>query len=639
MGIMGNLKSLADKAISGKIPTKFKTMVNMRSGVPNARPAFLGEKHPISYVKNRQGKKTVVFNNYLGPNTNVSARLLRGDKPVGRSDKAGYAHDLRHALWTTPQALRKSDRMFISKLKSFERSGEPKINTQVGIRGIQLKNKLMDKGIWSHSKFLNPMKDDDPAKPIARRELARLEQEGYGAVGLAGGIIPGAMLKKKILGQMKKTGKAVVKSLPKDVKIRLPKGLPVEGGITIKPRDLAKLTVERIVPGLIRKIAQKVKRRPRMFGKGVKHTLVRDFTNYYTKQFGGAISLATLAALAPIGISAATTLTPLAIKLGKKIVPKIISLFRRRKRGRGFGDLLDKMGDYDPRVLFGKAVFKIVGPMFKRIIKQDFPNIARMFGMGIKDLVGKAARKVIPYAEKGLKGIQKGVQYVKKEIKSPKDVARVLLNQALPALVGMIRKKTGIQPRKMGSGIKNKMEKHLMKLIRARMRKMRGGAIGIGTLLGLAGTAAPIVIPLVAKAAKFLLPKIIGLFKRKRGKGVGLAGGAFLDTIGKLGKAAKPLIDLLKPILMKVLGKIGKNIKLGKMMGFGIGSFIKNIGKKFASAVKMVLSPEFRKGFAKGFMGVMKPAGEIAMPIIKEAGPILVKQGLPLLLKMLAKSG
>jgi hypothetical protein len=629
----------------------------------------------------------------------VRGKLLAGVKPLrgpqGQCDSAersGYAHDLRFATAPKDPArgvpfLRKADQKFIAKLKQLERRGHPKLNTRIGIHGIQLKRYLIDKKkTMNPTRYLNPMKDSDPAKAIAKRELARMEQAGYGAV------LPGQALKKKIMRQLKGStaygNKKYVKQVKKDklkrygrekggaylgredisgwiqrekqLGLKIPKKmrkiLPGMMNIRVPPKILAKMTVKHVIPEFIRRIAKRVGMRPRMMGKGVKAGLVMDIEKMFKTQQGGAL-LATLAALAPLGISAATTLTPLAIKLGKKVVPKIVKAFKKGKVKGFFKKIFGRgVNKLDPRYLFGMAmmpIFKLVWKMIVRDMKSRNPELANRgwFGAGVslaggalkklKTFIGKVGkkfinsmskvikvgRKAIPVAQKGLKYAQSGLEFAKKNIKSPKDVAQLIVNKGIPGLLEMIRKRTGLKNRQLGSGVKRKLTAELARRLRY---NPKGGAIGIGTLLSLAAGAAPIAIPLLTKAAKFLVPKIISLFKRKGKKGRGIN---YKRIPGKIKKVMNmSMVDMLQ----KALGYIKKK---GKMAGKGLKSFFKKISKPFVSAFKMVMDPEFQKGFVKGFKMPFEAVGKVAGPIAKELGPIAIKEGLPLILKMLAKSG
>ncbi len=692
---------IADRAISGRVPTKLKTMINMRSGIKNARPAFKGEKHPLSRVNNR-----IAFNNYLGPNTSVSERLLRGDKPISKSDKAGYAHDLRFATVSRDPKkgvpyLRDADRKFISKLKQLESQGEPKLNTRVGIRGIQLKNRLEDKGIISRTKFLNPMTDNDPAKPIAIRELSRLEQEGYGQV------LPGEKLKKKVMRQLKKDkltrhGREMPNEKGKqlggkrfnfkDLKNKMkrptrPKqsGPPRIGQLTLPfksisaPMLIARLMTKQIVPTLIGQIAKKTGIKPKMIGSGYKAKMMklveRDMRSALQKRTkmnsdvmamkGGAVGIGTLITLASLAGSVGI---PIVTSIGKKIVPKLIGLFkklkakRNAKKGSGInisgGAFMDGLKE-----AFGKAIWPIF-KMFSKMVIADYKRTKggslKLSGMGI-GVVGGSLKKLVKFikrssknfvglASRGIKGVKKGIKTTKrivkgvkkgvkitkgiikdvKGIKSVKDVGKIILNKALPSLISMIRKKTGIEPTMMGSG----MKRDLLREITIELRKKQGGG-SIGSLLALGAKGAvklaPIVLPLVMKLGEKILPKLLQLFKRRKTKG------GSLFTKLPSGEIIGPLRKLLGNIILKVMGKMFNNLKKGAQAGQGIQDFVKKISSKFVDAFKMVMSPEFRKGFKKGFTGVFKETGKIAGPIIKEAGPILIKQGLPLLLKALVK--
>lgn len=199
-----NLPKYAGKAsefYSGPIGTALRNMVP--SSDENARPGFAGEKHAILKLEN--GKNGVA--NYMGPGTNVTERLKRGDVGRTKSDNVAKRHDvdysLAHGEKTKDAQLKKireaDNRMIKSLQKIREDKSDAPRNIQMGMRLIQAKKMGEDFGILDKSKFSGDIgtisKDDSILLNKARSEL---EQAGYGENGK---ILPGQMLKLSLLNK------------------------------------------------------------------------------------------------------------------------------------------------------------------------------------------------------------------------------------------------------------------------------------------------------------------------------------------------------------------------------------------------------------------------------------------------------
>ena len=101
---------------------------------------------------------------------------------------------------------------------------------------------------------------------------------------------------------------------------------------------------------------------------------------------------------------------------------------------------------------------------------------------------------------------------------TPAQIAKMLAQKFLPTIIQQLSVKTGIKPRQMGSGPRKELIRRLTVEFKRIKKRQEGGFLGItlagaATLAGIVATLAPLAVT----AAKFLIPKIIGLFKRKRG--------------------------------------------------------------------------------------------------------------------------
>ena len=660
-----NIASLTKDIFLGKVGASVKTQINKASGVKNQRPAFEGEKHAFFVEKNREGKKRLVFASYMGPSTQFIKRIKRRDNPINLPDQVAMAHDARYGLARTTDDLRSADQMMVKKLKEIRQRGNvSKINTDIGLRGIQLKMQLENTGLLSKKKFLGPLTNQ---KEIAmtRSLLGKLEQKGFGThrggfhtlprafaeelrrrrggrhrgfttlpfqpqiqpfqPPITNFILPGQELKKRILRKLKtKKGKGiyggrVAPFLGKAVTLKGGRGIKARSIISkkrytsITPVTLARMIATKMFPTFIKQIAAASGVRPKQMGSGPRRSLIRVLTAAFKKikrrQKGGifGITIAGIAALA--GIIGAVA--PLAIQAGKFLIPKIVSAFKRKPGGRflvGSG-IMNKL-----RALLSKASSKVIRKFCElvcagRQVGSGFLDFIK--GVG-KDFVSRFTKTVI--GKKLVSGLTNIVGKIRGVAKlTPEMIAKMLAQKFLPNIIQQIAQKTGTRPKQMGSGPRKALIRKLTVAFRKIKRRQKGGIFGI-TLAGVAALAGIIgaVAPLAIQAGKFLIPKIVSAFKRKPGGR--MPGGGIMDR----------LRNLLSQASGKVIKKFCELVCAGRQIGQGFKSFIKGVTKKFVKGLSTALK-------------ITKGVAEFGFPIAKAAAPVLVKHGLPLLLKLFTK--
>ena len=428
-----SVTSLVKDISFGRIGTAIKTKINRLSGVRNAVPAFEGERHAFYIEKNRQGRNRLLFANYMGPGTNLLKRIRRGDKPINSPDRVAMGHDARYFLATNIKQTRRADQIFVKKLKQIRATGKvSKINTDIGLRGIQLKMKLENTGLLSKSKFIGPIKSVAD-RLIVSGVLRKLEQQGFGRnsrflqrqkpeIGLPVEppvILPGAVLKKKILRKLGKKGKGLYGG-------RRGGQLPAK----VTPLALARLLITKMLPAIIQKIKQKTGINPINILKTLKDKLILDLAKRFKQQKGGfVITIAGVAALA--GLIAAVS--PIAVATAKFLIPKIIDAFTRKK-GRGINPaviskLKGLLVNVSKKVMvkFIKALCagKQVGSGISSFIK----SIGKKFVSGVA-----AVLKTIPTIAKfaGKIAIATGPIIIK--------TAPIILKKGLPILLKLLAK-------------------------------------------------------------------------------------------------------------------------------------------------------------------------------------------------------
>lgn len=193
------------EAYSGEVGTYLKNLIPDSDA--NARPGFAGEFHTVLELPN--GKYGV--GNYIGPGTNLTTRLKRGDPPRTAVDKVARAHDLRYATSSNADEVRRADNIFISKVAELERkkADTSKNLTQAKIMSAKVLAEdlgLLSKGSFSKFREGAPVRNvSDSDMSYLKGELSAMEQEGYGA-------LPGEMLKLKLIKKMRKgSGKSSMK--------------------------------------------------------------------------------------------------------------------------------------------------------------------------------------------------------------------------------------------------------------------------------------------------------------------------------------------------------------------------------------------------------------------------------------------
>lgn len=209
--IWKNKEAIAKKAsdaYTGETGTALRNLIP--DSDDTARPGFAGEKHAILELKN--GKNGVA--NWMGPGTNVIARLKRGDPGRTPADMVAKKHDIGYTLASGEPTrekqlakVREADNRMIRSLKGIqagEHGGDASRNIQMGMRLIQAKTLGEDLGVLDKTKFAGDLKKiSDADKVLLMSNNARLTQEGYG-------MLPGDQLKQKLLKKMvreKKMGK------------------------------------------------------------------------------------------------------------------------------------------------------------------------------------------------------------------------------------------------------------------------------------------------------------------------------------------------------------------------------------------------------------------------------------------------
>ena len=184
-----NVKNVANKAVDAVTSDTGTAIINhiIPDSDVNARPVFPGEKHAILKLPN--GKNGIA--NYCGPNTNVIARLNRGDPPRTKTDAVAKRHDIDYMLASAEptkelhlEKIREADNRMINKLKQIEAEhGDDQRNIMLGMKLIQAKVFGEDAGVLDKSKFAGELRnfsDEDKNLLISNRD--QLQTEGYGKV-------------------------------------------------------------------------------------------------------------------------------------------------------------------------------------------------------------------------------------------------------------------------------------------------------------------------------------------------------------------------------------------------------------------------------------------------------------------------
>lgn len=155
-GFLDSLKSLGskagelfDKANNSRVGTALKNFgQEALSDSKYKRPGFPGEKHPI--ITDYDGKKVIA--NYLGPGTQYSKRIARGDPPVSVLDEYAKKHDGQYEKGRgDPAAIRRADLQFIANVTTDNRLS--KSDKALGIGAIGTKVALEKAGVKAYPEF------------------------------------------------------------------------------------------------------------------------------------------------------------------------------------------------------------------------------------------------------------------------------------------------------------------------------------------------------------------------------------------------------------------------------------------------------------------------------------------------------
>lgn len=192
------VKSIGQKASDlafGEIGTAISNLVPDSDS--NARPLFVGEKHALLKLPNGKYGRA----NFMGPGTQLTKRLKRGD--IGRtpSDNVAMMHDINFNLATSVDDIRAADKRMVNTLKKIEARGtDSKFNTQQGMRLIQAKMIGEEAGILDPRRFAGSLKGASPAdKPMVLEARKKLEMEGYGKNRVSKKLPPGVALRRSLL--------------------------------------------------------------------------------------------------------------------------------------------------------------------------------------------------------------------------------------------------------------------------------------------------------------------------------------------------------------------------------------------------------------------------------------------------------
>jgi hypothetical protein len=146
----------------------------------NARSGFSGERHALLKLPNGKFGQA----NYMGPGTNLIARLKRGDPGRTVSDEVSKAHDIRYGLAKTSGDIRQADQAMLRALANSERDGtDNRLNIKQG-ELIKLKNIGEDIGLIKKDAFSGDLSKNALAPPddlaLMKSNLSQLQQKGYG---------------------------------------------------------------------------------------------------------------------------------------------------------------------------------------------------------------------------------------------------------------------------------------------------------------------------------------------------------------------------------------------------------------------------------------------------------------------------
>tara|TARA_R110000772_G_scaffold53495_1_gene122399 strand:+ start:7543 stop:8910 length:1368 start_codon:yes stop_codon:yes gene_type:complete len=369
----------------------FTNLINrLPSSDEMARPMYSGEKHMVLKLKN--GKSGMA--NYMGPGTQVLKRLERGDPGRTPADMVAKRHDVDFTLAQTApnkqeqlKMARTADNRMVKSLKEIQKGkhgGDAFRNIQAGMRGIEAKMALENRGLLSPSKFAGDLKKFTPKETgllmSARNDL---EQKGYGHCGSGLGL-PGSGLKKKLLSQMKRD--KLKKKVSAIVKMS-GRGLTLPGGELLPTADLLNFVVKDMVPNLLKKSGLKklpMKTLAPLIGAALKMSKGKNVEGLAKNLSTAILPLLTLQKLKGMNMRGNGLMDVFSI-MKKKINAKLVSAIGSALKAyiashqRGSGLKLAGQG------MCGGGIFSSIGSAFKKAFS-SIPRAALAVGsLGISE--------------------------------------------------------------------------------------------------------------------------------------------------------------------------------------------------------------------------------------------------------------
>lgn len=152
---------------------------------------YAKEQHGI--LKLPSGK--YAYSNYMGPGTRLDIRVPRGDKGLTPIDIESEAHDLRYVLLhkdgkdidDKKRLAREADVKFNQVIDKLRKEGkEPEINLKqaelIKLKVFLEKNKFLHDLSYKMTGPEGDRKDTPELTALYRKELQKLEQQGYGSM-------------------------------------------------------------------------------------------------------------------------------------------------------------------------------------------------------------------------------------------------------------------------------------------------------------------------------------------------------------------------------------------------------------------------------------------------------------------------
>ena len=351
-----------------------------------ARPLYPGEKHMILKLKN--GKSGMA--NYMGPGTHVIDRLKRGDPGRTPADMVAKRHDIDFTLAQEApnkkeqiKLAREADKRMVSHLRMIQKGahgGDSFRNIQAGLRGIEGKMALENRGLLNPSRFAGDLLKHKPAdSALLKKERSKLTQQGYG-VGL-----PGAGLKRQVMKKIK-SERMKKKAVSQIVKMS-GRGLTLPGGQILPTGDILKFVAKDMLPNLLKKSGLTkipMKTIAPIIGKVLKLSKGADLKGLAQNLTHVIIPLMTMHKLKSMGMKGNGLMDILGV-MKKKLNAKLVSVIGSALKSyiashqRGNGLKLSGQG------MCGGGFFSSIGNAFKRTFS-SIPRAALALGsLGISE--------------------------------------------------------------------------------------------------------------------------------------------------------------------------------------------------------------------------------------------------------------